>query len=178
MSTKVRKRIKEVKNPLNGYRSWAYFCPMRQTTDIMRLVHNAIRTVLNANGQSSIAIQYSRTNVSDLDKYVYIDIGGADRTGSQSDLSYDYTITTGVIFYETSPAYSVTNHNTLIDLVYKAFQDTTLTGEIHTEARTLDLELESVSDLGASKEQTRSDDGRYIVRYLMDFNLRMNLTAS
>ena len=34
-------------------------------------------------------------------------------------------------------------------------------------------ELERVS-----KEQTRSDDGRYIVRYLMDFNIRMNLTAS
>jgi len=149
---------------------------MRQTTDITRLVNNALRNVLNANGQSSVAVQYSRSNVSNLDKYVYFDIGGADRVGSQTDLSYDYTINAGVIFYEQGPAYSVTNHNDLIDLVYKAFQETTLTGEIHTEAASLSIDLESVSDLGATKEQTRSDDGRYIVRYLMDFNLRVNLS--
>jgi hypothetical protein len=149
---------------------------MRHTTDITHLVNNALRSVLNANGQSSVAVQYSRSNVSNLDKYVYFDIGGADRVGSQTDLSYDYTINAGVIFYEQGPAYSVINHNTLIDLVYKAFQETTLTGQIHNEASALDLELESVSDLGATKEQTRSDDGRYIVRYLMDFNIRVNLS--
>ena len=58
--------------------------------------------------------------------------------------------------------------------MYKAFQDTTLTGQIHTEAKNLGLGTESVSDLGASKEQTRSDDGRYIVRYLMDFSYEPN----